>query len=188
MTSRKTHIVFDLEATCWRERGDPERMEIIEIGATRLDPATFDVTEVFSIFVRPLREPQLSDFCKELTSIKQSDVDSARLFPEAMTSFMEWIGPGEVVLCSWGAYDLKQMRTDHSRHGMPEPDILNDHINLKQLHADLFKRKRCGMKKALEQLGIPLEGTHHRGVDDARNIAKIAKVILPMHYRQNSDR
>ena len=183
--SKETHIVFDLEATCWRESRDPQRMEIIEIGATRLDPVTFDVTEVFSTFVRPLREAHLSEFCKELTSIKQSDVDVAPFFPEAMASFMEWIGPGEVVLCSWGAYDLKQMRTDHSRHNMPEPGILEHHINLKQLYADLFKRKRCGMKKALEQLGIPLEGTHHRGVDDARNIAKIAKVILPMHYDRN---
>jgi inhibitor of KinA sporulation pathway (predicted exonuclease) len=29
------------------------------------------------------------------------------------------------------------------------------------------------MAGALRQLGIPLAGTHHRGIDDARNIAKI---------------
>jgi inhibitor of KinA sporulation pathway (predicted exonuclease) len=37
----------------------------------------------------------------------------------------------------------------------------------------------CGMKRALELMGIPLDGQHHRGVDDARNIAKIARVMLP---------
>ena len=31
--------------------------------------------------------------------------------------------------------------------------------------------KEVGM--ALDKLGLPLEGTHHRGVDDAWNIAKI---------------
>jgi inhibitor of KinA sporulation pathway (predicted exonuclease) len=29
------------------------------------------------------------------------------------------------------------------------------------------------MEKALNKLNIPLEGTHHRGIDDAKNIAKI---------------
>jgi len=34
------------------------------------------------------------------------------------------------------------------------------------------------MKEALRILHIPLEGTHHRGIDDARNIAKIVKKIM----------
>ena len=32
----------------------------------------------------------------------------------------------------------------------------------------------------LQILEIPLEGRHHRAIDDARNIAKIAKVLLPI--------
>lgn len=31
---------------------------------------------------------------------------------------------------------------------------------------------------ALQLLGIPLEGTHHRGVDDSTNIARILRRIL----------
>jgi len=34
------------------------------------------------------------------------------------------------------------------------------------------------MSGALEMLNMPLEGTHHRGVDDAKNIAKILRWIL----------
>ncbi|MEK3793401.1 hypothetical protein MKX42_16845 [Paenibacillus sp. FSL R7-0204] len=29
------------------------------------------------------------------------------------------------------------------------------------------------MERALTMLKLPLEGTHHRGIDDAKNIAKI---------------
>ena len=29
------------------------------------------------------------------------------------------------------------------------------------------------MAQALQQLGLELKGTHHRGIDDARNIAAI---------------
>jgi inhibitor of KinA sporulation pathway (predicted exonuclease) len=39
-------------------------------------------------------------------------------------------------------------------------------------HADTFAQ-------ALRRLNIPLEGRHHRAIDDALNIAKIAVVLLP---------
>ena len=39
--------------------------------------------------------------------------------------------------------------------------------------------KPCGMDTALKMLKIPLEGLHRRGIDDAKNIAKVAKVLLP---------
>jgi inhibitor of KinA sporulation pathway (predicted exonuclease) len=38
--------------------------------------------------------------------------------------------------------------------------------------------KEVGMSGALRQLGFEIEGTHHRGVDDARNIAKILNWVL----------
>lgn len=53
------------------------------------------------------------------------------------------------------------------------------HINVKTLFA--LKNKlghEQGMAGALAMLNIPLEGTHHRGVDDAKNIAKILNKIL----------
>jgi len=35
-----------------------------------------------------------------------------------------------------------------------------------------------GMEKALQLLNLPLEGTHHRGVDDAWNIAGILSELV----------
>lgn len=176
------HIIFDLEATCWEKGTTPDRMEIIEIGATRLQPDTYEIENAFSTFVRPVKEPELSDFCKKLTSIQQADVDSAPVFPEAMEMFFAWIDVCEVTFCSWGYYDIKQIQMDYHRHGIPEPAAFRNHINLKKLFSELYDRKPCGMRKALNILGLELEGTHHRGIDDARNISKIAKVILPKYY------
>jgi inhibitor of KinA sporulation pathway (predicted exonuclease) len=34
------------------------------------------------------------------------------------------------------------------------------------------------MSEALKQVGLPLEGTHHRGGDDACNIAAILSRVL----------
>jgi len=173
------YIVVDLEATCWEKESSPERMEIIEIGAVRLASAAGPVEGEFAAFVRPVDSPQLSDFCRELTSIRQADVDAAEPFPKVLTRFLAWIGDEPYTLCSWGAYDLKQLRRDCERHGLVFPAGFERHVNLKQEHARLRRRPPAGMRGALAQEGLPLEGTHHRGIDDARNIARLAQLILP---------
>lgn len=173
------YVILDLEATCWAKRTSPERMETIEIGGVRLDVASLEITDEFSRFVRPVAEPALSDFCTELTGIAQADVDAADDFKTVFPSFLDWTGPGLPTLCSWGAYDVRQFEVDCRRHGMPTPAILRRHLNLKQTFATWRGTRPCGMKAALRMLGLPLEGRHHRALADARNIARIARVLLP---------
>ena len=38
--------------------------------------------------------------------------------------------------------------------------------------------KRMAMARALRHAGLPLEGTHHRGADDAWNIAALIAQML----------
>jgi inhibitor of KinA sporulation pathway (predicted exonuclease) len=173
------YAIVDLEATCWEDaRGSPD-MEIIEIGAVMLGAGGGPVGGEFAAFVRPVVVPRLSEFCKKLTSIRQADVDSAETFPVVFQRFLEWIGEGPFVLCSWGAYDLNQFRQDCRRHGMALPATFERHVNLKKEFARQRGVKSCGMAKALEIAGIRLEGSHHRAIDDARNIAKLAVWVIP---------
>ena len=122
---------------------------------------------------------RLSDFCKSLTSIRQEDVDGADEFPAVFRRFVDWIGPDPFVLCSWGAYDLNQIRTDCKRHGLAMPAAFENHVNVKQEFARLRNVRPCGMARALKHAGLSLEGTHHRAIDDVRNIAKLATLVLP---------
>jgi inhibitor of KinA sporulation pathway (predicted exonuclease) len=171
-------IVVDVEATCWDEPRPRNRMEIIEIGAVRLD-AGLQVVDELDLFVRPVVEPTLSAFCTDLTSITQAEVDAADPFSMVFPTFAEWIGDGEHRLGTWGAYDVGQFRLDCVRHGVAFPEWFETgHRNLKTEFAAWRGVRRCGMAKALEHLGHPLEGTHHRGSDDARNIARIAQLLL----------
>ena len=167
------YIVFDLEATCWEKGTRPDRMETIEIGAVRIGAPAWTPTAEFSRFVRPTAEPVLSDFCTSLTGIAQGDVDAADEFPAVFHDFLGWCGDGDPVLCSWGAYDPRQFRIDCARHGMDYPCQLEAHVNLKKEFASHMGIKPCGMKRALSLIGTPLVGQHHRGIDDARNIAQI---------------
>jgi inhibitor of KinA sporulation pathway (predicted exonuclease) len=173
------YVIVDLEATCWENNRNTDRMEIIEIGAVLLPSCSALPTAEFSRFVRPVVEPRLSDFCRKLTSISQADVDAADTFWTVLGNFLDWIGPEPFVLCSWGAYDLNQFRVDCQRHGIPFPETFGRHVNLKKEFARVFKVRRCGMVAALQHAGLPLEGRHHRGIDDARNIAKLARLVLP---------
>ncbi|OJJ20318.1 3'-5' exonuclease [marine bacterium AO1-C] len=170
------YIIVDLEATCWEKRENRPN-EIIEIGAVAINDEGEWIDE-FDIFVKPLLHPVLSDFCIQLTSITQEMVDKASNFPQALQEFQNWItncGSTEedYVLCSWGHYDRVQFKNDCVLHGL-DAAWLASHISLKHQYADLKNLRRpIGMKKALQREGLKLDGTHHRGLDDAQNIAKI---------------
>jgi 3'-5' exoribonuclease 1 len=174
-----SYIIVDLEATCWEKGTRPGRQEIIEIGAMRFNERLLREPDEFSAFVRPLLHPILSRYCVQLTGIGQTDVDKAELFPEVFTDFLNWIGNGPFALASWGAYDLNQFRNDCRRHSLKFPKSFERHINLKKEFARLKGIKPMTMKAALRYLNVSLDGRHHRGIDDARNIAKIAQTILP---------
>ena len=172
-------IIVDLEATCWENVRSYDRMEIIEIGAVEMSSPEASPTREFNCFVRPVVEPQLSSFCVELTTIYQSLVDEADTFALTFHEFLDWIGPEPYYLCSWGGYDQTQFKIDCERHGIAFPPEFENHINVKKEFAKVMAVKSCGMKRALSIANIPLEGTHHRGIDDARNIAKLARLVLP---------
>jgi inhibitor of KinA sporulation pathway (predicted exonuclease) len=163
-------IIVDLEATCWEE-GREGQNEIIEIGAVKINQDQKTLDE-FQCFVKPLKHPLLSDFCKNLTSINQQDVDQAGNFDKAISQFQDWIG-SDYLLCSWGFYDKKQFQQDCKLWGL-DSSWTEPHISLKHQYGRIRGLKRNpGMKRALGLEGISLEGTHHRGIDDARNIAQI---------------
>ena len=62
---------------------------------------------------------------------------------------------------------------DARYHGVALP-FGDRHLNLKaEFSSRKSTRKRFGMAAALRAVGLPLAGTHHRGIDDARNIARL---------------
>lgn len=82
-----------------------------------------------------------------------------------------------ICFCSWGDYDRKQLIQDSQYHRIGYP-IDAEHINIKVLFsANQGLRKKFGMAGALKKAGLELIGTHHRGIDDARNMARLMPYI-----------
>ena len=185
------YLVIDLEATT-SEGGHAfpkEEMETIEIGAVLVQASTLKVVDEFQTFVRPIRHPALLPFCTALTSIQQRDVDRAPLFPAALAELHARmvVGRERVVWGSWGQYDDNQLRQDCALHSVPYD--MPPHLNMKEaLSAAQGWRRRFGMANALTRCGLKLEGVHHRGIDDARNIARLLPWIVGEKRALKKDR
>ena len=172
-------LVVDIEATCWNGN-PPEGMvsDIIEIGICLLDTETGEISDNRGLIVRPERST-ISDFCTELTTITPELIEAEGMsYKEACAIIRKEYASQSRAWASYGAYDLNQIRRQCTDLGVGYP-FGPSHINVKTLFA--LKRKlghETGMDGALKLLKIPLEGTHHRGVDDAKNIAKVLRTIL----------
>jgi inhibitor of KinA sporulation pathway (predicted exonuclease) len=174
------YLVLDLEATCCdQETIKRHEMEIIEIGAVMVEAQTLTVVDQFQTFIKPVRYPLLTEFCRSLTSITQMQVDQAPGYVEAIAQLKQWLSHyPNAVFGSWGDYDRNQFKQDSKFHHVPVP-IAYPHVNLKKAFSNAQNLpKRYGMAEALQLAGITLEGTHHRGIDDAKNIAKLLPFIL----------
>jgi inhibitor of KinA sporulation pathway (predicted exonuclease) len=171
------YLIVDLEATC-DDRGSVPRdeSETIEIGAVLVDPRTLEPIDEFQTFVRPVVHPRLTAFCTELTTITQADVDDAPPFRVAAAELAAF--GRDAVFCSWGAYDRIQLARDAHRCGIPHPQP-GTHLNLKDLFGRASgSRRGRGNGDALRRVGLARTGTHHRGIDDARNIARLLPYAL----------
>ena len=171
-------LVVDLECTCWE--GKPpagQESEIIEIGVCLLDTVTLERSAKRSIMVKPVRS-EISAFCTSLTTITPEDVQDGVSFEEALRILTTDYNSKNQVWASFGDYDRKQFDRQCKSFGLKYP-FGDTHLNVKTIAALMLGLNYAiGMEGILEKLNLPLEGTHHRGADDAWNIALILKYII----------
>ena len=167
------YIIFDLEATCWRGFPPNGTQEIIEIGGVKVNEYS-EIEGTYNAFVQPIVNPILSQFCKELTSISQENIDDADTFNIVCEEFQEWIGlEDDFVLCAWGSWDVKMLYSDCLLHELPTK-WLNRSINIKRKHQKYHKlNEPMGLKRAIEAAGMEFTGIHHRAIADAENTAQL---------------
>jgi inhibitor of KinA sporulation pathway (predicted exonuclease) len=171
-------IVIDIESTCW-EGAPPagEESEIIEIGICAIDVASGQRIQKESILVKPERS-RVSEFCTQLTTLTQQQVDKGIPFARACSILTKQHLSKDRVWASYGDYDRRQFERQCQSRKVSYP-FGSTHINVKNLFAITHALPHeVGMVEALELLDISLEGTHHRGGDDAWNIAGILSELL----------
>lgn len=166
-----TIVVVDVESTCWRDHPPAgQESEIIQIGVTNIDVASLGISRHGAIFVKPSRS-MISEFCTELTGIKQEDVDNGVSLEDAC-NYLADFGAREYPWASYGDYDRTMFERNCLANGISYP-FGKRHVNVKTLLAIVLGQNEVGMDRALDRLGIKLQGKHHDAGDDSKNIAHI---------------
>jgi inhibitor of KinA sporulation pathway (predicted exonuclease) len=171
-------LVVDLESTCWE--GDPpagQMSEIIEIGVCTVDVGKLERVEKRSILVKP-EKSEISPFCTSLTTLTPDMLDEAGTLRDAVKVLKQEFLSKDRLWASWGDYDRRQFERVCKEFGVGYP-FGPSHLNVKTLFAtSLGHDHELGLDGAYKILGQQMEGTHHRGDDDAWNIASVLCQLL----------
>ncbi|HPL68911.1 MAG TPA: 3'-5' exonuclease [Brevefilum sp.] len=171
-------LVIDVEATCWE--GDPpagQSSEIIEIGLCMLDVSSGERSARRAIMVKPQRST-LSEYCIQLTTITPEMLADGLSFAEACAVLGEEYRAHQRTWASFGDYDRLQFIKQCEAWDIPYP-FGRSHINVKNLLAlQLGLKREVGLQRGCSLLGLTFEGSLHRGVDDAWNIAAVLEWVL----------
>lgn len=206
-TSQTDYVcIVDFEATCWKEKRDHE---IIEFPAVLLAWEQIDLSimskkqkyklrEVsrIQLFVKPMTDPIVSDFCHQLTGITQKQVDHGMPLLVAIATHLKWLNESlpsgsninnRVTILTHGDWDLGTMLpmdikniNDKQKSDYKLDEIYQRYVNIKDLFQKVTREKGKGMAKMLSFLKLKLEGRHHSGIDDCHNIARMFIKLVSM--------
>ncbi|XP_023573431.1 3'-5' exoribonuclease 1 isoform X2 [Octodon degus] len=179
--------IIDFEATC--EEGNPPEFihEIIEFPVVLLNTHTLEIEDTFQQYVRPEINTQLSDFCISLTGITQDQVDGADTFPEVLKKVIDWMKLKELgtkykyCILTDGSWDMsKFLNIQCQLSRLKYPSFAKKWINIRKSYGNFYKVPRSQTKLTimLEKLGMDYDGRPHSGLDDSKNIARIAVRML----------
>ncbi|OAB37057.1 DNA polymerase III [Paenibacillus macquariensis subsp. defensor] len=173
------YVILDIEFN-GRKFASDLPMEVIEIGAVRLDSQLRYVDE-FSALIKPVYFSKLNSFIKKKTGIPQEDIDQAAGFRKVITDFMSWLNRSEsFLLFTWGGEDLKRIIYDTRMHKMDDAfwmsanyfDLLKGFVRYKNITNDV------SVEGALLDLNIAPSGSAHRALDDAKMTSEVFRAIF----------
>lgn len=113
-------------------------------------------------------------------------VENTPSFVEVLDAHRQWMvsngfldGSKSFVFVCCGDWDLKTMLPQQCQiSNCHKPRYFDRWINIKIPFGKQYGVKKTGMAGMLELLQIPLEGRHHSGIDDSRNIIKIVRRLI----------
>ena len=177
-----TITVFDLEFTAWECSmashwlRPGEFKEVIQIGAVRLDAATFQILDEFEILIRPRINAALSPYIEKLTGITDAMLASRGVdFESGYARFLAFAG--DEPICAFGhdewvleenirLYGLKQMKTMPPFHDL-RAWFAHHQVDPRGLLS-------CDIGPSL---GVPFTGHAHNALDDARSVATGMEIL-----------
>lgn len=159
-----------------------------------MDVKTGEILSEFHQYVMPTEEPQLSEFCTNLTGITQATIKKSgvsiraclKLFDIWLDDVMEMhqlILPktnasnlrGNCAFASWSDWDFGVcLHGECGRKRLNKPTYFDQWIDIKHTYKICYMHTPKNFADALKNAKLEFEGREHSGIDDARNIARLA--------------
>lgn len=175
-------VVFDTEFTAWE--GSEERnwnaageyREIVQIGAIKIETESMEELENMLVYVKPVKNPKLSEYFTKLTGIVQETVDRNGIgYIEALEKFTLW--SGGLKLLSWGG----------------DKDVFEENAKLLGIEFPLRTAQFADIREFFRAQGVPVENymsstiprafgeeplfQPHNALNDARSIAQALRAF-----------
>lgn len=177
------YLVLDFEATC-DEQEKPDPQEIIEFPVLKVNATTMETEAIFHTYVQPTAHPRLTPFCTKLTGITQEMVNGKPSLLQVLDMFDKWMTSENLIkdvnICfvTCGDWDLKTALPDQCNYlKIDVPLYFKKWVNIKKVFKNVTGSRATSMVGMLNKLGLTLDGRHHSGIDDSKNIAKILREL-----------
>ncbi|XP_061361251.1 uncharacterized exonuclease domain-containing protein At3g15140-like [Gastrolobium bilobum] len=176
-------LVLDLEG----------RVEILEFPVLMISAKTMQVEDIFHRFVRPskMSEQRINEYIEGKYGkfgVDRVWHDTAIPFKEVIQQFEAWLMQHQLwmgrelnraAFVTCGNWDLKTKVPQQCEVSKIKlPPYFMEWINLKDVYLNFYNRKATGMVTMMKELQIPLLGSHHLGIDDTKNIARVLQHML----------
>ncbi|MFD2213315.1 3'-5' exonuclease [Metabacillus endolithicus] len=181
MADIKQYIFFDFEMLCSDQGMAFEKMEAIRLGAVKYELDSEEIS-YFDRFIRPENRNPLTNFCKTLTGIDDTDLEKASDFKDVFADFLEWIGGlKKSQYFSWSPSDLSRLKIDSLKHSIPERTIRKIETRYTDFQ-DIFKKRvsknNISVEDGLSLYGLEFLGEKHNPMYDAYNTLRIYQSYL----------
>lgn len=171
------YIVYDLELNSKPFKSSIPN-EIIEVGAIKLDDNLQEI-DTFSSFIKPKYFKKLFSVVKQKTKITQEHINGADNFRNVINQFIRWIGD-DYILISWGHDDVHNLLLN-CKYNRMRIDWLKRNIDIQKQFSsiyDLPSGQRYSLENALLLIGIEIDESLHRALNDAEYTAKVFASIF----------
>jgi inhibitor of KinA sporulation pathway (predicted exonuclease) len=187
---------LDFEATCEKEIliNNQEIIEfpsiLYKVKNLNKENTEYEIIGEFREFIKPIFNPILTDFCKELTAITQQQVDEGLDFNTVLNMHIEWLSIcnvdfGKLVFITCGAWDLKTALPNNLKlfNLQKYEKYYKKIINIKKDFLILYGQKMTSLVDSLEYLGEKFEGRLHSGYADTKAVARIFEIMIRDNYK-----
>ncbi|KAF3442465.1 hypothetical protein FNV43_RR16381 [Rhamnella rubrinervis] len=179
-------LVLDLEG----------KIEILEFPVVMIEAKTMNVVDFFHRFVRPsgMSNQHINEYIEgKYGKLGVAGVwhDTAIYFEDVIQEFEAWLTQHHLwekevgrslngaAFVTCGNWDVKSKVPEQCKVSKIKlPSYFMKWINIKDVYLNFYKRRATGMLAMMNQLRIPLLGSHHLGLDDTLNISRVLQHMV----------